>query len=73
MPVLSVNMPNGAVESVALGTGQVRVGLNPERKIFLDTPFVSRRHAVVTPTGNAYSIRDLLARTKPSSVGRQQE
>ena len=59
MPMLSVTLPGGGVESRVLGAEQLSLGRGPENEVVLDTPFVSRRHAIVAPTANGYSIQDL--------------
>jgi pSer/pThr/pTyr-binding forkhead associated (FHA) protein len=57
--VLVVRRGPNAGSVFTVDPGEVAAGRHPESEIFLDDITVSRRHAVVTATGDRFMLRDL--------------
>src|SRR4051794_16533716 len=56
--VLVVRRGPNAGSVFAIDTGEFAAGRHPESDLFLDDITVSRRHAVVTRTGDRFDLRD---------------
>jgi pSer/pThr/pTyr-binding forkhead associated (FHA) protein len=57
--VLVVRRGPNAGSVFVIESGEVAAGRHPESEIFLDDITVSRRHAVVTRTDHAFTVRDV--------------
>ena len=59
MAVLAVAGPDGETRPYRLGTARFTIGRSPGNDLAIDSPFVSREHAVVTAEAGSYLIQDL--------------
>lgn len=59
MAVLAVRGPSGLAESRPLGPGRFSIGRTAGNDLVVESPYVSRQHAILVPDGEGYHLQDL--------------